>query len=102
MTQFDRFKAYMDAPCHELHESDAGRNDPHRLVFKEWGVPEEFLLWLWQAAEAAAMESAASLCEEMADGWRTMAQGGCGSSYDIMAEAGGQCADEIRALKDQS
>lgn len=56
--QFQRFKAYMDAPCHELHERDSGRNDPHRLAFAEWGVPQEFLLWIWQAAEQAGRRAA--------------------------------------------
>ncbi|NYH21432.1 hypothetical protein [Paraburkholderia bryophila] len=56
--QFERFKAYMDSPCHELDQRDLGRNDPHRLVFAEWGVPQEFLLWLWQAAEKAALTPA--------------------------------------------
>jgi hypothetical protein len=85
MTQFDRFKAYMDAPCHELHESDAGRNDPHRLAFKEWGVPEEFLLWLWQAAESAAFDAAANVAEH----------------YDLGTIEGHEIAGLIRAMKDQ-
>jgi hypothetical protein len=96
MTQFDRFKAYMDAPCHELHESDAGRNDPHRLAFKEWGVPEEFLLWLWRAAEAGALERAALVCDKLADDWNAT-----DGWRDHMVEAADRCADEIRALKDQ-
>jgi hypothetical protein len=66
-SQFERFKKYMDAPCTELHEKDAGRNDPHRVAFQEWGVPQEFLLWLWQAAEAAALERAAQWYVET--GW---------------------------------
>ncbi|HEX2652960.1 MAG TPA: hypothetical protein VHN11_04840 [Xanthobacteraceae bacterium] len=88
MTQFDRFKAYMDAPCHELHKKDAGRNDPHRLAFKEWGVPKEFLLWLWQAAEAGALERAAQMT----------------SIYllDHGIEQARECLpDAIRAMKDQ-
>jgi hypothetical protein len=56
--QFQRFKEYMDAPCHELDKRDGGRNDPHRLAFAEWGVPQEFLLWLWQAAEQASRRAA--------------------------------------------
>lgn len=63
--QFERFQKYMDAPCTELHEKDAGRGDAHRLAFQEWGVPEEFLLWLWQAAEAAALELAAQEVESL-------------------------------------
>lgn len=61
-SQFERFKKYMDAPCTELHEKDAGRGDAHRVAFKEWGVPQEFLLWIWQAAEAVALERAAQVC----------------------------------------
>ncbi len=100
--QYQRFKAYMDAPCHELDERDRGHNDPHRLAFAEWGVPQEFLLWLWQAAEQAsrreALEEAAKVCDELADGWNLTAQGATDGRYDFMAEAGDRCADEIRAL----
>lgn len=64
--QLERFQKYMAAPCTELHEKDAGRGDPHRVAFQEWGVPEEFLLWLWQAAEAAALELAAQACDALA------------------------------------
>lgn len=70
--QFQRFKAYMDAPCHELDERDGGRNDPHRLAFAEWCMPQEFLLWMWQAAEkasrCAALEEILSLSIAADDG----------------------------------
>lgn len=60
----DSFNEYMAAPCHELDERDAGRNDPHSLCFDEWGVPREMLFWLWEAAmRAAAQLSTAEVLE---------------------------------------
>lgn len=55
--------------------------------------------WLmWQASRRAALEEAAKVCEEMADGWNQTAQGATDGRYDFMAEAGDRCSDEIRAL----
>lgn len=88
--QFERFKKYMDAPCTELHEKDAGRGDAHRLAFQEWGVPEEFLLWLWQAAESAALEQAAQVCEKEASNWH--------DHYPEEEYSANVCARAIRKL----
>ena len=68
--QFQRFKAYMEAPFHELSERDSGRNDPHRLAFAEWGVPQGFLLWMWQAAEQASRRAALEEAWEAVHGER--------------------------------
>jgi hypothetical protein len=66
-TALDSFNEYMAAPCHELDERDAGRNDPHSQCFDEWGVPREMLFWLWEAAmRAAAQPSRAEVLEEAA------------------------------------
>lgn len=94
--QFQRFKAYMDAPCHELDERDGGRNDPHRLAFAEWGVPQEFLLWMWQAAEQAsrraALEEAWSICNTNAAKLKGPKETASGYVACVLT------ADDIRAL----
>jgi hypothetical protein len=106
-TALDSFNEYMAAPCHELDERDAGRNDPHSQCFDEWGVPREMLFWLWEAAMRAAaqpsraevLEEAAKLCdlafENVAPGHGGSYEEGCRDAFDL---AGSQ----IRALKEAS
>jgi hypothetical protein len=87
------FKAYMDAPFHELGADDAGREDPRHLCFLDMGVPEALVFMIWQASRRAALEDAAKVCDEKQDWYekdRCIGQ----------ATAVGACADEIRALKD--
>lgn len=52
----------------------------------------------WQASRREALDEAAKVCDELADGWNQTAQGATDGRYDFMAEAGDRCADEIRAL----
>nr|WKF58764.1 hypothetical protein HUO10_003265 [Paraburkholderia busanensis] len=64
-----------------------------------WSSAREEILWdCWQASRRGALEEAAIVCDEMADGWNQTAQGASDGRYDFMAEAGDQCSDEIRAL----
>lgn len=48
MTEEEQFEAYLESPLSELSEDDAGRNDKHKALFLDFGLPRDLMFRLWK------------------------------------------------------
>lgn len=98
MTEREQFETYI-RDFFKPEESEYVMLCLQRNEKNEYPTTWVYERWIgWQASRRAAMNEAAKVCDELADGWNQIAQGATDGRYDFMAEAGDRCADEIRAL----
>lgn len=93
LTEFDR---WFEKEYPSLYGAATGFGSWSASSREHASKTRRHMLDAWKASRAAYLEEAAKICDEMADNWNGLAQGARDGRYDFMAEAGDQCADEIR------